>query len=93
MSTIIIVDEDLREIADVIRTQGEETEATVEELIKAYNMITGQLVTEGVVHDNFEILRQEIESLKGQFAEIYEEAGQVVENLLSQVDETDDFLY
>ena len=76
MSEIIIVDEEFQEMAEAIRLQSEETERIVESLIEAFEKITTELTVEGNVAENFKTLKQEIESLKGQFSDIYDEVSQ-----------------
>ena len=93
MSEIIIVDEELQEMAEAIRLQSEETERIVESLIEAFEKITTELTVEGNVAENFKTLKQEIESLKGQFSDIYDEVSQAVEEFINEVDTADDFLY
>ena len=93
MSEIIIVDEEFQEMAEAIRLQTEETERIVESLIEAFEKITTELTVEGNVAENFKTLKQEIESLKGQFSDSYDEVSQAVEEFINEVDTADDFLY
>ena len=87
------MDEDFQEMAEAIRLPSEETERSVESLIDAVEKITTELTVEGHVAENFKTLKQEIESLKGQFSDIYDEVSQAVEEFINEVDTADDFLY
>lgn len=93
MSGIVIVDEEFKVIAEEIKKQSEETETTVDSLIEVFESITTELAVEGNVAENFQILKEEIGSLKGQFTGIYNEVSQVVEEFINEVDAADEFLY
>lgn len=93
MSDIIIVDEEFGNVAKQIKTEGKETDEAVRKLINAFKKVTEEVAVEGTVADNFKLLLEELSSLEGQFLKIYSDAGNVVEELISAIDEADTFLY
>lgn len=93
MSDIIIVDEEFKAVVKQIKEKGKTTDETVQKLIDVFKRITEEVTVEGSVAENFKLLLEELSSLKGQFTEIYSEAGVVVEEFIEAIDKADDFLY
>ena len=93
MSDIIIVYEEFKAVVEQIKTEGKETDEAVQKLIDVFTRITEEVAVEGSVAENFKLLLEELSSLKGQFTDIYSEAGTVVAEFIEAIDKVDDFLY
>ena len=88
MSDIIIVDEEFKAVVEQIKTEGKETDEAVQKLIDVFTRITEEVAVEGSVAENFKLLLEELSSLKGQFTEIYSEAGTVMADVLYNKENT-----
>jgi len=93
MADIIIVDDEFDTISTEIRTKSETTEEMVTELKNAYGLINSEVAKEGVVADNFKILSDEVGSLSGGFAEIYELVSQLGKEFVEEIDDADSYFY